>query len=329
MPSGALDVHLTDLAGEPARNINIEFSRFPGEPGTGGETMHVTLRSVMRRIVVVLALAATSCSDARLPVQPTDTGAPSSSNPAPPITSFAVSGAVRDTHLNGLSDVPVEIIDGRMSGTVVRTDVHGHFSFPEAFAEEATLRATKAGYLSATARALRPPPIPTVGGPQTIVTIELPSPEPSIDISGTYTFTVGNSPACEVIPEPFRVRTYDVILAPHTNPYSFRMNFADRNVHDAWNPAIEIRLKGSEMQMVIGDWNAGIIEDLPSAWITFFGLAQATMTDSGVSGAFLEGGSSYTYCPGLRPGKGTNVTTWGCSAPQSCSKGFRYSLTRR
>jgi hypothetical protein len=282
----------------------------------------------MRRIVVVLALAAMSCSDARLPLQPTDTATPSSPTPAPLSTSFAVSGAVRDTHLNGLSDVPVEIIDGRMSGTVVRTDEHGHFKFPEAFAEDATLRATKAGYLTATARALRPP-IAIVGGPQTIVTIELPSPEGSIDISGTYTFTVSNSPACEVIPEPLRVRTYDVILARHANPYSFRMNFADRNVHDAWNPAIEIRLKGSQMQMVIGDWNAGIIEDLPSAWITFFGFAQATMTDSGVSGAFLEGGSSFTYCPGPRPGKGTNVTMWDCSAPQSCSKGFRYSLARR
>ena len=43
MPSGALDVHLTDLTGEPVRNISIELSRFSGEPGTGGETMHVTL----------------------------------------------------------------------------------------------------------------------------------------------------------------------------------------------------------------------------------------------------------------------------------------------
>jgi len=282
----------------------------------------------MRRIVFVLALTAASCSDANLPVQPTPSVAPSSSNPASTITSFAVWGAVRDTHLNGLSDVPVEIVDGPMSGTVVRTDVHGQFRFPDAFAEEATLRATKAGYLTATARALRPA-TRTVGGPQTIVTIELPSPEPSIDISGTYTFTVGNSPACDVIPEPLRVRTYDVILAPHTNPYSFRMNFTDRNVLDAWNPAIEIRLKGSQMQMVIGDWNAGIIEDVPSGWVTFFGFAQATMTDSGVSGSFLENGSAYTYCPGPRPGKGTNVTMWDCAAPQYCSKGFRYSLTRR
>lgn len=43
MPSGALDLHLTDLAGEPVRNISVEFQRFSGEPGTGGQTMHVTL----------------------------------------------------------------------------------------------------------------------------------------------------------------------------------------------------------------------------------------------------------------------------------------------
>lgn len=43
MPSGALDLQVTDLAGEPVRNITVEFSRFSGEPGTGGETMHVTL----------------------------------------------------------------------------------------------------------------------------------------------------------------------------------------------------------------------------------------------------------------------------------------------
>jgi hypothetical protein len=43
MPSGALDMHLTDLAGEPVRDISVELSRFSGEPGTGGETMHVTL----------------------------------------------------------------------------------------------------------------------------------------------------------------------------------------------------------------------------------------------------------------------------------------------
>jgi hypothetical protein len=43
MPTGNLDLHLTDMTGEPVSNIAVEFSRFPGEPGTGGETMHVSL----------------------------------------------------------------------------------------------------------------------------------------------------------------------------------------------------------------------------------------------------------------------------------------------
>jgi hypothetical protein len=43
MSSGALDLRVTDLAGEAVRNISVEFRRFSGEPGTGGETMHVTL----------------------------------------------------------------------------------------------------------------------------------------------------------------------------------------------------------------------------------------------------------------------------------------------
>lgn len=43
MPSGALDLQLTDMVGDPVRNIEIQLSRFPGEPGTGGERMHVSL----------------------------------------------------------------------------------------------------------------------------------------------------------------------------------------------------------------------------------------------------------------------------------------------
>ncbi len=43
MPSGSLDLRLTDLTGDPVRNIYVELSRFAGEPGTGGETMHVSL----------------------------------------------------------------------------------------------------------------------------------------------------------------------------------------------------------------------------------------------------------------------------------------------
>jgi hypothetical protein len=43
MPSGSLDMQLTDLVGEPVRNVDVELSPFAGDPGAGGETMHVSL----------------------------------------------------------------------------------------------------------------------------------------------------------------------------------------------------------------------------------------------------------------------------------------------
>src|SRR5262245_18368506 len=52
MPSGAHDVHLTDLAGEPVRNISVELLRFSGEPGTGGETMHEKLAGPDRHLTI-------------------------------------------------------------------------------------------------------------------------------------------------------------------------------------------------------------------------------------------------------------------------------------
>jgi hypothetical protein len=41
--TGNLIVQLTDLTDEPVRDIEVELMRIPGEPGTGGETMHVSL----------------------------------------------------------------------------------------------------------------------------------------------------------------------------------------------------------------------------------------------------------------------------------------------
>ena len=43
MSSGNLVVRLTDLAGEPVRDVDIALNRLPGEPGTGGEAMTVSL----------------------------------------------------------------------------------------------------------------------------------------------------------------------------------------------------------------------------------------------------------------------------------------------
>lgn len=43
MSAGNLKVRLTDLTGHPVRDIDIDLTRLAGEPGTGGETMNVSL----------------------------------------------------------------------------------------------------------------------------------------------------------------------------------------------------------------------------------------------------------------------------------------------
>ena len=43
MATGNLEVQLTDLTGAAVRDIDVELTRVPGEPGTGGETAHVSL----------------------------------------------------------------------------------------------------------------------------------------------------------------------------------------------------------------------------------------------------------------------------------------------
>ena len=43
MASGSLSLHLSDLAGDPVRDFVIDFSRFKGGPGTGGESLEVSV----------------------------------------------------------------------------------------------------------------------------------------------------------------------------------------------------------------------------------------------------------------------------------------------
>lgn len=43
MPDGNLVVQLTDLAGSPVRDIDVDLTRVSGEPGTGGDSFEVSL----------------------------------------------------------------------------------------------------------------------------------------------------------------------------------------------------------------------------------------------------------------------------------------------
>lgn len=52
MATGDLDLQLTDLAGEAVPDIDIDFTRLAGEPGTGGETMNVSLAGPDAHLII-------------------------------------------------------------------------------------------------------------------------------------------------------------------------------------------------------------------------------------------------------------------------------------
>ena len=239
---------------------------------------------------------------------------------------YTLEGSVYDSFYDALVDVPVEVIEGSLTGTIARTDRHGLFKLPGQFAEELTVRAIKEGFNSATRRVTLP--LTPIVGNKLHVALELTPLDQPADIAGAYTFTVETT-ACSGMPESLRVREYSVTVEPYSNAFSFRMDFSDSNVLEG-DPTVEIRVIGPQMQMNIGDWGAGIIEDFPSAWLTFFGITRATIADSGVSGSF-GGSGGMMYCPTPRPERGSDVTRWHCLENNStfCEGELRYSLKRR
>jgi hypothetical protein len=274
-----------------------------------------------------------ACDEAPVPTQPsvptpsTAPAVPTTPTPAPPPKLYTLEGSVYDAFLDALADVPVEVIEGPLTGTITRTDHHGTFSVPGEFSEDITIRASKEGLSPATKR-VSVPRRPIVGS-KLYADLELIPLDPPPDIAGAYTFSVEVA-KCTGMPDSLKVRNYHVTLEPHTNAFSYRMNFSDPNVVEGWgNPTVEIRIVGSRMRINIGEWRAGIIEDLPSAWLTFFGSDQATMTDSGASGSFPYSGG-LMYCPAPRP-LNTGWISWDCPANEStyCEGELRYSLRRR
>ena len=279
----------------------------------------------MYRAMILVFIAMAACNEKPVPTQPSLPLQSSAASQTPKF--YTLRGRVHDSFFDGLPDVPVEVIDGPLRGTTTRTDQHGDFTLPGEFSEAITIRASKDGLSPATKR-VSLPEYPIVGS-RLSASLELTPLDPPPDLAGAYTFSVEIT-KCAGLPESLKRRDYNVTLQPHTNAFSFRMNFSDPGVFDAWDPAVEIRIMGSRMQINIGDWRAGIIEDFPEAWLTFFGFDQTTMTDSGASGSFPYSGG-LMYCPVPRPFRGTGRTSWDCDETGStfCEGELRYSLKRR
>ena len=103
--------------------------------------------------------------------------------PAPRI-SFVVRGAVNDTAFRPVGQARLEVVDGPQAGAVTTSDESGGYAFTTTFTESFTLRASKDGYVPATARVEGRP-----GSSSSGASLTLASPVAPVDLPAT-----GSSP---------------------------------------------------------------------------------------------------------------------------------------
>ncbi|MGE0360023.1 MAG: carboxypeptidase-like regulatory domain-containing protein [Vicinamibacterales bacterium] len=157
----------------------------------------------MRTFAAVFAVAAcaltTGCSGspgARPPLAPTV---------AP--TAVGMRGTVSDTAHRSLAGALIEVLTGPHAGLTTRSGNRGEFSFAGTFDDTSTFGATLDGFA---------PAVVPLGpycercNPNRWAHFALVTLAATTDISGRYVMTIAAGPECVGLPEPARVRTYEV-----------------------------------------------------------------------------------------------------------------------
>ena len=167
------------------------------------------MRRLLATVTVGLLIAACDgTNSSSIPTAPSPPPPPAAAAPPLPLT---LTGYVGDTAYRVLAGVTVEVTQGPDAGTVMTSDADGRFSYTGTFATPVTLRATKDGYIaaSATARVL------TSGGAYAY--FQLSPVAPPVAIAGNYTLTITADPACTGLPDDVRTRTYSATVTPNPN----------------------------------------------------------------------------------------------------------------
>lgn len=172
-------------------------------------------------LVTSLLLAHTlvaACNDRRGPApMATSPTAPTISTsptiPSPAVAGELIRGAAQDSAFRPLAGARVEILNGPQAGTSTTSDAFGNFSLTGTVDDTTQFRASKDGYVTATATAL-----PGCDGcnPRRWIFFYLDVLEPPVDLSGNYTLTFTADSACANLPDELRTRTYDATIRAHT-----------------------------------------------------------------------------------------------------------------
>ena len=247
--------------------------------------------------------------------------------PVPPApVSFTLTGVLNDTAFRPVAQARVEVVDGPQAGAVATSGDFGGFAFVTPFTASLTLRATKDGYDTATQSVTA-----ISGSSYRSVILVLDSPNPPVDLEGSYVVTLSADAACTSLPPIARTRTYlaQASGGPHDrttfrvtlSPGAFAADtfyYYNSFVAGVFRDFVRFSLENK-------DTGYDIIDQVePGKYVLLSGHADATVTGSTIDAAFA---GRFAYCEGSRP----NEPLFLCSTtPIVCgSENHRLTFTRQ
>ena len=243
-------------------------------------------RPVIGLLMLVLGLA--GCGDSRSPVSPMP---PTATVPSIPgsVNGELIVGTVSDSALRPLAGARVELLDGPQAGMSATSDAQGSFSLTGTVDDTTRFRASKDGYVTATATIQ---PFCDRCNPKRWVHVFLNLLDSPVAIAGDYTLTFIADSACVNIPHELRTRSYAVTIGladlnlpgyPAHSDTSHKGTPVGSAFPDRLNN-FYLNVAGNYIAVSLGDHtDPGITERVaPDTYFAFGGWA-ATSTETPVS----------------------------------------------
>jgi len=236
-------------------------------------------------LVLAHAIAAASCGSRG---SANATGPSAVFNPpvvTPPSNgSVLVRGSVYDTAYRPLAGARVEVLDGPQAGQATTASSRGEFSLSGTFDDSTRFRATKDGYVTAV----------RTRSASGWITFELGVVAPALDIAGDYTMTFVADGSCGALPEAVRTRAYTTTIPAMANasPANASFGITVRGAYKGWD-VMGMGVSGDYVAL----WLETLVEQLtPNTFLSFAGLAAASIGTTGASQFALRFDGSIDYC---------------------------------
>ena len=284
-------------------------------------------------IVLMLASGAAGCNDSRPPtipgVPPPSPPATTPPQPTPPAAS--VSGYVYDSAFRPVGGVKIEAVDGASAGVSTTTNGSGGFALSGTFDESVTFRASKDGYIAATATLKRN----MSGGASLSFTLTVVA--APVAIAGDYTVTfVADSACAGNLPEGVRERIYPATISQSTYPGAPPQTQFNVTLTGApflpGHGSFYLGVAGDYVAIFFGDHGPLVVEQVaPNAYLALDGWTAVFVEGPAVSTISAPFEGSFEYCD-LKSAMGSR---YDCPSAQVISKArcesknHRLVLTRR